>query len=417
MISLVDCNSCYASCEQVFRPDLRGKPVIVLSNNDGCIIARSKEAKALGIPDLQPYFKIERQLKKDHVKVFSANFRLYGDISNQVMATLRDFSPHVEQYSIDEMFLDFDGLKLDLNEYGALIKQTVWQHVRMPVGVGIAPTKTLTKLANHAAKHIKQSGVAVLDTPAKWQWLQKRLPINKVWGIGKRLTRRLNAAGIHTAYQLAQADPHFIRKQTSVNVERTIRELNGEPCIALDEEPAPKKEIFVTRSFGQKTDSLEELLRHISRYAAAAAEKLRSQHSFCSSIYLFAFTSEFKPGFYSNSLVLKLPYPNSDSEVIIRHAKMGMSQIYREGSFFAKCGIGLLDIRDRSFYQYDLFTPGQSQRSDDRMQIIDAVNQRYGRDSMTFGAEGLTGKWTMRQTRLSPSYTSSWQDIPRVCCC
>lgn len=416
MMALVDCNACYASCEQVFRPDLRDKPVIVLSNNDGCIIARTREAKALGIPDLQPYFKIERQLKRHRVHVFSANFRLYGDISNQVMSSLREFSPHVEQYSIDEMFLDFNGLNIDLNDYGAIIKNTIWQNTRMPVGVGIAPTKTLTKLANHAAKKIKKSGVAILDSPAKWQWLQKRLPIRKIWGIGKQLSRRLNSVGIHNAFQLAQADPHFIRKQTNINVERTIRELNGEACIGLDEEPAPKKEIFVTRSFGSKIDNEEELLRHISRYAAAAAEKLRSQNSFCSSLYVFAFTSEFKPDFYSNSLVTKLPYPTSDSEVIIRFAKHTMKRIYRHGNLFAKCGIGLLDIRDRSFYQYDLFTPGQSRRTDDLMQTIDQLNQRYGRDSVTFGAEGLTGKWTMRQNRLSPAYTSSWVDLPKVCC-
>ena len=416
MIALVDCNSCYASCEQIFRPDLRDKPVVVLSNNDGCIIARSREAKLLGVPDLQPFFKLEPQLKKHGVVVFSANFRLYGDISNQVMATLRDFSPHVEQYSIDEMFLDFTGMPGDLNEYGLLIRQTLWNNVRMPVGVGIAPSKTLSKLANHAAKKIKPNGVAVLDTPAKWQWLQKRLPINKVWGIGKRLSQRLNALGIHNAYQLAQADPRFIRRQTSLNVERTIRELNGEACIGLDQQPAPKKEIFVTRSFGQKTSSREELLRHISRYAAAATEKLRSQNSFCSSLYLFAFTSEFKPGFYHNSVVVKLPYPSSDSSLIIEHAKRGIDRIYRADSLFAKCGIGLLDIRDRHFYQQDLFSPGQHPQTDQLMQLIDSVNQRYGRDSITFGAEGLSGKWTMRQQRLSPSYTSSWGDLPKIYC-
>ncbi len=416
MMALVDCNSCYASCEQVFRPDLRDQPVVVLSNNDGCIIARSKEAKALGIPDLKPYFKLKPFLQQHRVRVFSANFRLYGDISNQVMDTLREFSPHVEQYSIDEMFLDFDGINQDLERYGDVVKQTIWQHVRMPVGVGIAPTKTLSKLANHAAKKIKRSGVAVLDTPAKWQWLQQRMPIRQVWGIGGRLTRRLNAIGIHNAYQLAQADPRFIRKQTSVNVERTIRELNGEACIGLDEQPAAKKEIFVTRSFGRKTRSEQELLRHISRYAAAAGEKLRSQNSFCNSLYLFAHTSEFKPGFYSNSIVMRLPYPTSDSALIIRYAKAGMQQIYRPDGLFAKCGIGLLDIRDRNFYQYDLFSPGQTSTTDELMQVMDDINQRYGRDSVTFGAEGLTGKWTMRQNRLSPAYTSSWVDIPKIHC-
>lgn len=416
MIALVDCNACYASCEQIFRPDLRDKPVIVLSNNDGCIIARSAEAKQLGVPDLQPFFKIEAQLKRHKVHVFSANFRLYGDISNQVMATLRDFSPQVEQYSIDEMFLDFHGMKQDLNDHATHIKDTLWRHVRMPVGVGIAPTKTLAKLANHAAKRIKQDGVAVLDSPDKWQWLQKRLPVIKVWGVGKRLGRRLNALGIHNVYQLAQADAHFLRRQISVNIERTIRELNGEPCIALDEQPAPKKEIFVTRSFGQKTSSKAELLNHISRYAAAAAEKLRSQNSFCSSLYLFAFTSEFKPGFYSNSLVQRLPHPTSDSTLIIHHARQGMAQLYRPGAAFAKCGIGLLDIRDRQFYQFDLFSPGQGAQTDALMTVIDGVNKKYGRDAIIFGAEGLTGKWTMRQHRLSPGYTAAWRDIPRIAC-
>ena len=416
MIALVDCNSCYASCEQIFRPDLRARPVIVLSNNDGCIIARSKEAKALGVPDLQPFFKLEQQLKKHRVTVFSANFRLYGDISHQVMTTLREFSPRVEQYSIDEMFLDVSAISHDLNQYGGIIKDRLWKDVRMPVGVGIAPTKTLAKLANHAAKNIKSSGVAVLDSPLKWQWLQQRLPVSKVWGIGKRLTQRLNAIGIHNAYQLAQSSPRFIRKQTSIQVERTIRELNGEPCIGLEQQPAPKKEIFVTRSFGQKTSSKEELLQHISRYAAAAVEKLRSQDSFCSSLYLFALTSEFKPGFYRNSRVIKLPHPSSDSSLIIHHAKLGMQQLYRDGSLFTKCGIGLLDIRARGFYQQDLFDTGQHPATDDLMQMIDRVNQRYGRDSLVFGSEGLGGKWSMRQNRLSPAYTSSWTELPRVHC-
>jgi DNA polymerase V len=416
MLALVDCNSFYASCEQIFRPDLRNKPVVVLSNNDGCIIARTKQAKRLGIPDFLPYFKAEQRLKKHQVKVFSANFRLYGDVSNQVMASLRDFSPRVEQYSIDEMFLDFSGMDVDMSEYGATIRRTIWKHVRMPVGIGIAPTKTLTKLANHAAKHIKPNGVAVLDAPEKWHWLEQRLPINKIWGIGKKLTRRLNAIGIHNAFQLAQADARFIRKRTSINVERTICELNGEPCIELDEEPAAKKEIFVTRSFGTKTRSKEALLRHISRYAAAATEKLRKQNGFCSSLYIFAHTSEFKPEFYNNSCVIKLPYPSNNSQLIIKYARQGISAIYRKDGLFAKCGIGLLDIRDRKFYQFDLFSRGQSQHTDELMKVIDATNKRYGRDSITFGAEGLTGKWTMRQHHLSPSYTSSWSDLPRINC-
>ncbi len=416
MIALVDCNSCYASCEQIFRPDLRGKPVVVLSNNDGCIIARTREAKALGIPDLDPYFKQKALLQKHRVEVFSANFRLYGDISNQVMANLRAFSPRVEQYSIDEMFLDVERITTDLNAYGARIKAQLWRHVRMPVGVGIAPSKTLSKLANHAAKHIKGNGVAVLDTPEKWQWLEKRLPVNKVWGIGSRLTARLGSIGIRSAYDLAQADPKWVRRFSSINVEKTIEELNGRQCIELEEAPVPKKEIFVTRTFAHKIEQREALLRHISRYAAAAAEKLRKQGSYCQSLYLFVNTSRFKGDYYANSAEIRLPYPTSDSSVIIRFARLGMNALYKKGYLFNKCGIGLLDLRDRTFYQSDLFLPEQAVRSDDLMKTLDRINRRYGRDTVTFGAEGLTGRWTMQQNRLSPAYTSAWSDLPKVRC-
>ena len=416
MFALVDCNSCYASCEQVFRPDLRNQPLIVLSNNDGCIIARSKEAKDLGIPDLQPYFKVQHLLKKKGVHIFSSNFRLYGDISNQVMATLRNFSPHVEQYSIDEMFLQVDSLTNDYNDLGTVLKNTLWKNVRMPVGVGIAPTKTLAKLANHAAKKIKDNGVAVLDTPEKWQWLQKRLPVNKIWGVGSKLTKRLNAMGIYNAYQLAQTPPKKIRQQLSINVEKIVCELNGEKCIELEEQTPPRKEIFVTRSFGTKTQSKADLLQHISRYASAASEKLRNQNSFTSTLYVFAQTSRFKGNYYSPSISIQLPYPTNDSVLIIKYAKNAMSKLYRAEHLFAKCGIGLLDLRDRRFYQQDLFEAGQALKTDHVMQLLDNINQRYGRDSIVFGAEGLNGKWTMNQNRLSPAYTSSWADLPIIKC-
>lgn len=347
--------------------------------------------------------------------VFSANFRLYGDISNHVMTTLRDFSPHVEQYSIDEMFLNFDGMD-GLMHYGEHIKSILWQHVRMPVSVGIAPTKTLSKLANYAAKNIKKNGVAILDTPNKWQWLQKRVSINKVWGIGSKLSHRLNSIGIKTAYQLAMANPKEIRRYTSVNVERTIAELNGEPCFALEESPASKKAIFVSRSFGHKTSDQKELLRHISRYASAASEKLRLQKGLCQSLYIFVETSRFYARPYSKSITIKLPYPSNDSQLIIQHAKLGIEQLYQKNYLFAKCGIGLLDIRDSNFYQSDLFTQGQSAQTDQLMLAIDRINTRFGRDSLIFGAEGTTGKWSMKQNRLSPAYTSSWADLPLIHC-
>ena len=414
MIALADCNACFASCEQVFRPDLRGKPLIVLSNNDGCIVARTQQAKDLGVPDLAPYFKVKPLIKCHKVHVFSANFRLYGDISHQVMAVLREFSPQVEQYSIDEMFLNMAGINDDLNDYALNMKRTLWREVRMPVSVGIAPTKTLAKLANRAAKKMKRNGVAVLDTPQKWHWLMQRLSVDAVWGVGRKLAKRLNQLGIQRVSQLATANATYLRLHMGVNIERTIAELNGEPCYGLEESPPAKKEIFVTRSFGQKTSSKEALLRHISRYAAAAAEKLRAQHGLCQSLYVFAETSRFNQRPYHKSTIRQLAYPCNDSQLIIQQAKSAMQELYKAGYEFAKCGIGLLDVRDQQFYQHDLWTPEQSHKTDQLMRVLDGINQRYGRDTLVFGAEGLTGKWTMNQHHLSPSYTSSWLDLPRV---
>ena len=417
MFALVDCNSCFASCEQIYRPDLRNKPVIVLSNNDGCIIARSKEAKLIGIPDLDPYFKWQGFLKKHHVTVFSANFRLYGDVSWRVMETLRQFSPDIEIYSIDEMFLSLKNVQInDLSQYGEHIKDTVWQEIKMPVAVGIAPTKTLAKLANHAAKKIKTNNIAVLDTPQKWQWLQAKLPVNKVWGIGSRLSKRLAAHHIHTILDLANAHPKMIRKITNINVEKTILELNGISCIPLEEHPPAKKEIFVTRSFGEKTTSLTHLENHISRYASAAAEKLRLQNHLSSLITVFVHTSSFNKHYYAKSISVQLPYPTNDTPTIIQHARYAMQHIYKPGYLYAKCGIGLLDLRDRRFHQHDLFTQGQSSKSNKAMRIIDMINQRYGRDTIVFSSEGIQGKWTMNQHFLSPSYTTKWTDIPNVVC-
>ena len=415
MLALVDCNSFYASCEQVFRPDLRDKPVVVLSNNDGCIIARSKQAKALGVADLEPYFKQRALLQKNRVQVFSANFRLYGDLSAQVMDNLRGFSPCIEQYSIDEMFLDLAGCS-NLQNLGLTIRQQLWRHVRMPVGVGIAPTKTLAKLANHAAKHIKPDGVAVLDNESKWQWLQQRLPVQKVWGVGSRLQKRLNDLGIYNVLQLAQADSKWIRRFTSVNLERTIEELNGFACYELEEIPQPRKEIFVTRSFSQKISNLDELQQHISRYAAAAAEKLRKQGSYCQSLYVFVNTSRFEMHYVANGTSVQLPYPTSDTALLIDHARQGMQKIFQKDCRFNKCGVGLLDLRDRNYYQADLFVREQSPRRDGLMQVVDTINHRYGRDSLVFAAEGLRGRWTMRQHKLSPPYTSNWDELPVVKC-
>ncbi|MEE4378678.1 MAG: Y-family DNA polymerase [Candidatus Competibacteraceae bacterium] len=415
MFALVDANSFYASCEQVFRPDLRGKPVVVLSNNDGFVVARSPEAKALGIRDLEPFFKIERLLRRHKVTIFSSNYPLYGDLSNRVMFTLREFSPRVEVYSIDEMFLSFDGMSLDLDHYGHDIKTRLWNHVRMPVSIGIAPTKTLAKLANRTAKKVpKFNGVCVLDEPYKWQWVLHRVPVTAVWGIAKRLAARLEDLSIRTAWDLATAHPKVVRSKTNVCVERTIAELNGVSCLALDEVPSAKKQIYCTRSFGNKATSLQPVLEGLSLYAARAAEKLRVQKHLALAIHVFIHTSPFKPNFHSAGDMAQLPYPTDDTRVITSVARRIGTKLFREGHEYLKAGVGLIEVIDKRYYQYDLLHPGQSQQADRLMAVIDRINRREGRNTIFLAAQGVRTPWYMRQQFTSPQYTTRWADIPKV---
>ncbi|BBM04098.1 Y-family DNA polymerase [Microbulbifer sp. GL-2] len=415
MLALVDCNSCYASCEQIFRPDLRGRPVVVLSNNDGFVVARSKEAKLLGIGDLEPFFKIEPLLRRHNVAIFSSNYPLYGDISHRVMTTLRDFSPEVEVYSIDEMFLNLKGLQKDWAEYGQCIRQTLWRDVRMPVGVGIAPSKTLAKLANRAAKKItKCRGVCVLDSPPRWQWLQRRMLVDKVWGVGRRLAKRLQEFGIETAYDLAQANPKVLRKRTNINIERTIEELNGTPCFSLEEQPPAKKQIYCTRSFGEKLTELQPLLQATTLYASRAAEKLRAQESLVTAIHIFLHTSPHEPNYYSRSTVVRCPYPTDDTRLIATLAKRAIQELYHPGHRFMKAGVGLVEMVPRALGQGDLFTAGQPSRAGVMMQVLDRANQRFGRGTLFLGAEGVHKQWKMRQAYRSPAYTTQWQALPLV---
>ncbi|WP_444900347.1 Y-family DNA polymerase [Microbulbifer sp. VAAC004] len=415
MLALVDCNSCYASCEQIFRPDLRGRPVVVLSNNDGFVVARSKEAKALGIGDLQPFFKIEHLLRRHNVAIFSSNYPLYGDISHRVMETLKGFSPEVEVYSIDEMFLNLYGLQEEWLDYGQRIRTTLWRDVRMPVSVGIAPSKTLAKLANRAAKKIaKCNGVCALDTPQKWQWLQKRMAVDKVWGVGRRLAKRLGRLGIETAYDLAQANPKILRRHTNINIERTIEELNGVSCLNLEEQPPAKKQIYCTRSFGEKLSELQPILQAVSLYASRAAEKLRGQECLVASIHVFLHTSPHEPHYYSRSTLVQCPYATNDTRLIASLAKGAITELYRPGHRFMKAGVGLVELVPSSLGQGDMFTAGQPARAAEMMQALDRVNQRFGRGTLFLGAEGVHKHWKMRQAYRSPAYTTRWEALPLV---
>ncbi len=415
MFALVDCNSFYASCEQIFRPDLRGKPVVVLSNNDGCVVARSKEAKVLGVPDLQPFFKIEGLLRRHGVTIFSSNYPLYGDISNRVMTTLQSFSPQIEVYSIDEMFLDMTAMPGDLNSLGQEIKNRLWQHVKMPVGVGMAPSKTLAKLANHAAKKIpKCAGVCVLDSPEKWQWLLKRVPVTTVWGVGRRLGVRLESMGIHSAWELAQAHSKTVRKMTSVNLERTIEELNGRACLMLEEAPPAKQQIYCTRSFGSKAQSLQPIIEAITLYASRAAEKLRAQQYLARGIHVFIHTSPHEPNYYSASDLAQLPYPTDDSRVIVALAVSVVQRLYRPGHAYLKAGIGLNGLVDRQHYQFDLLHGGQSEKTDRLMAVLDQVNREQGKGKLFLASQGIAKPWYMRQQYTSREYTTRWHELPIV---
>jgi DNA polymerase V len=417
VFALVDCNSFFASCEQVFRPDLRGKPVVVLSNNDGFVVARSKEAKELGIGDLQTFFKVEHLLRRHKVEIFSSNYPLYGDTSNRVMQTLQSFSPNVEIYSIDEMFLSFHRMPFELNDYSHEIKTRIWQHTRIPVSVGIAPTKTLAKMANRAAKKIpKCQGVCVMDEPHKWEWYLRRVPVTAIWGVAERLAKRLEPLHIHTAWDLASANPKAVRRVSSVNLERTIAELNGTPCLTLEELPPAKKQIYCTRSFGKKVTELQPALEGISLYAARAAEKLRAQRHLALTIHVFMHTSPFKPGFHSVSDVVQLPYPTDDTRLITALARDTIRRLYSPGHAFLKAGIGLIEIVDRQHHQFDLLCKGQPAQSDKLMRVMDCVNQQEGKGAVFLAAQGINKPWYMRQQYTSPQYTTKWRDIPVAVC-
>lgn len=415
MFALVDCNSFYASCEQVFRPDLRGKPVVVLSNNDCFVVARSKEAKALGIPDLEPFYKVEHILRKNQAAIFSSNYPLYGDLSNRVMQTLCHYSPHIEIYSIDEMFLSLQGFSDDLKAYGLEIKQRVWRDIRIPVSVGAAPSKTLAKLANWAAKKIPAcQGVCVLDSPHKWEWLLRRVPVTTLWGIASRQAARLAPLGISSAWDLACANPKAVRKHSSVCLERTIEELNGKACLQLEEYPSAKKQIYCTRSFGKKATHLHPVLEAISLYAARAAEKLRKQHHLALTLHVFIQTSPTMANFFSVSQTAQLPYPTDDSRVIASVAREVARQLYRPGHAFLKAGVGLIEITDKSYQQFDLLHQGQSRQADRLMAAMDQINCREGKGTVFLASQGTSKPWYMRQSYRSPQYTTRWLDIPKV---
>ena len=414
MFALVDCNSFYASCEAIFNPAVRGKPVVVLSNNDGCIIARNAEAKALGIPGMLPFFQVRKQVEQAGCHVFSSNYELYGDISARVMKLMEPYATEMEVYSIDEAFLRLHCK--DYQVHGHAIKDMLWQQVHMPVCVGIAPSKTLSKLANHAAKKIPRlNGVCVLDKQEKWEWLLARIPVDSVWGIGARIKKRLNEMGIYNALELAQSDAKWMRQRFSVVLERTIRELNGEACMDLELDPEPKKEIICSRSFSYKVTELHELQQAVSLYASRACEKMRRQKGLTARLWIYLESFQNQERFYRHRFV-KLPCLTNDTRVIAQAASEAIAEIFRPGLRYKKCGIGLLDLCTRKYEQLDFYAPQQTEKSRTLMKTVDRINERYGKYSVQLANVGVEQKWLMSRNFKSPSYTTRWADIPVVRC-
>lgn len=421
LFALVDCNNFYVSCERVFNPKLEGRPVVVLSNNDGCVVARSNEAKALGIRMGAPWFQIEQEARRHGVLCFSSNYALYADMSARVMAVLGQFSPHQEVYSIDECYLGLSGLgSHNLAAYGQEIRRRVMRWTGLPVSIGIAPTKTLAKMANHTAKKREQF-VGVCDfgqfAPHALDALLGEIAVGEVWGVGRKSQLQLQRMGINTALELKQSNPRQIRGQFSVMLERTITELNGLSCIGLEEMNPEKKQIICSRSFGKPVTHLQDLSEAVSNYMIRAAEKLRSQESVAASISVYILTNAFKPEQpqYQSSFIIPLVKPEDDTRILVQAALKGLNQIYRKGCNYKKAGVVLMGLEPKHSRPQTLFDdPALESRSSRLMHLMDAVNARMGQDTLTLAAAGTRKTWRMRRSRKSPDYTTRWEELPWV---
>ena len=419
VFALVDCNNFYASCEKLFRPDLKHTPVVVLSNNDGCIVARSKEAKALGIKMGVPLFQIQDEIKQRGIVCFSSNYALYADLSNRVMTILEEEAPRLEVCSIDEAFMDLTGVNnvMDLLAFGQQVKAKVDQWTGITVGVGIAPTKTLAKLANHAAKKYPATGSVVdLMDPDRQKRLLALVDVSDVWGVGRRTTAKLKTRGIHTALDLANADPKSIRSEFSVVLERTIRELNGVSCLDLELVRPTKQQIICSRSFVHKVTDKRELREAIAKYTTRAAEKLRGEKRLCRVVSVFVRTSPFIPNEpqYSKILSAELPNSTDDTRDLLEVADVLFRRIYRSGYRYAKGGVMLADFYEHGAFQQDLFQADNTKiNTKALMSVVDKINHS-GLGKVFFASQGVSPQWSMKREHLSPAYTTRWDELPKV---
>ncbi|EZP31903.1 translesion error-prone DNA polymerase V subunit UmuC [Pseudomonas sp. RIT288] len=418
VFGLIDCNSFYASCERVFRPDLAKVPIVVLSNNDGCVIARSYDAKPY-VKMGEPYFQIKHKLKQHGIVPFSSNYALYGDMSERVMTLIECMVPAVEVYSIDEAFVDLTGINA-LDSLGRQIRNQVLRCAGIPVGVGIAHTKTLAKLANHTAKRLQAQtgGVVNICDPTKRDWVLRNTDVSEVWGVGRRMKAHLDTMGIKSAMDLAKSDPWTLRKNFSVVIEKTARELAGTPCLELDEPDPPKQEICCSRMFGTRLTELAPIKEAVATYAMRASEKLRAQNSLCKKVRVSIRTGMFNPeeAKYANGVVIDMPYPTDDVRLLIKAAVDALDRLYRPGFKYSKAEVLLMNLCQPGEYTDDLFAASQPTESTKVMAVLDQINERWGRGTLRAASVPSKPEWAMRREMMSQSYTTRLDQLWTVNC-
>jgi len=414
MFALVDCNNFYASCERVFNPALNNKPVVVLSNNDGCVIARSNEAKALGIPMGAPAFEFIKTFEQHNIHVFSSNYALYGDMSSRVMKLLSEFTPEIEIYSIDEAFLKFSGFDFySLEEIGKEMKHKVTKGTGIPISIGIAPTKALSKVANRIAKKFSErtNGIYCMDTEEKRIKALKWLAIEDVWGIGRQHARRLKNQSVHNAFQFTNLPDQWVRKNMSVVGLRLKNELQGINTLDL-ETPAVKKMIATTRSFEKMMTGYNDIKERVASFSVSCAEKLRKQNSHCNMVMVFIHTNGYRKDLpqYGRNIVIKLPYPTNSSLDLIKHTEQGLKTIFQKGYHYKKAGVIVMGLTPDNQKQYTLFST-ENAKHPNIMAVVDRLNVSYGNNKIKFAAQSLGRQWKMKQEKLSPRYTTCINEV------
>ena len=413
-IALIDCNSFYVSCERLFNPKIKNVPVVVLSNNDGCVISRSTEAKKIGIKMGEPYFKVKELVRKNNVQIFSSNYSLYGDLSRRVMKVLKGFSDKIEIYSIDEAFIDLSHIKDEnIEDYGKRIRERVLKWTGIPTSVGISCTKTLSKVANHVAKKNKTGVIFLKDNIDD---VLKNFDISDIWGVGRQLSKLYIKNGINNAYKLKNISNSWVKKSTNVLGAKTVMELRGIPCINLETEETKRKSCCVSRSFGRKVESLNKLKESITTHCLNAAEKIRNDNQTTRSITVFIRTSPFDKNrkYYSNSLTIDLPVATNNSLELVKVAIEGLKKIYKYGYFYQKAGVILSKLSEAGEKNLNLLTPILENKSQTLMKAIDVTNAKYGRNVISVAQAGINNSWKMRREHSSKIDTASFDSLPKI---